>query len=97
MEAVKHFDSGVRVMSWVTALRPARNLLSRVGRERGFWIYSFFSVTGNLFFFVSVIAGVPVEARFHDHGFKARRKYRYHGGQAFPCHLLTPLHRWRNS
>lgn len=41
-----------------------KNLLSRVGREKGIWIYSFFSLTGNFFFFVSVIAGVPIEALF---------------------------------
>ena len=45
-------------------LAQKRNLLSRIGREKGVWIYSFFSFTGNLFFFVSVIAGAPVQALF---------------------------------
>lgn len=35
------------------------NLLSRVGRERGVWIYSFLSILANIFFFVSLLAGVP--------------------------------------
>lgn len=35
------------------------NLLSRVGREKGAWIYTLFSVAANFFFLVSVFAGVP--------------------------------------
>lgn len=36
-----------------------RNLLTRIGRPRGVWIYTIFSIGSNMFFGLSIIAGVP--------------------------------------
>jgi 1,4-dihydroxy-2-naphthoate octaprenyltransferase len=38
------------------------NLLSRVGRSRGAWIYVIFSIAGNISFVISMFAGVPMLA-----------------------------------